>query len=280
MGQIFDYVRLCRFLEVKGVVIDAGLLEDQASKGDEHLVSQEADTVESLRGGMAEDSVVKKTYYDKTALKKKLEPQDVVNLVEPSFDAIRGGTGGAAATAAARKQQLREVLKEMNEMVNAMPDTQGAATTEDEVVEKIMKDLTILTEAWTEKKPNEDQMKIRLSHLAERWDKSVKASASSGPSSGSAPKQSFYNGFQSLDLKAKDRSAGKPAGKSAGTCKSKNAEKSQVMKSLPRFDLRRIFPTKQVSTWHLILRDLEQGREPDGQVAICDSISRVIELQL
>ena len=307
MAQMSSYARLCRFLEAKGVIIDARFLEEAHDEGDDQLVShedgrkanlaapgnsedetwdsdgwrkfQKEGNLVDLRGGMAENYVVKKSFYDKSAALKKIErryAEDAEDEAASCFEAVRGGAGGSAATA--RKKQLKEVVKEMQEMVNALPETQDSSTNEDEVVDKIMKDLTVLTEAWKERRPEKDQMKIRLSHLAERLDKTLKASASTSTATGSAPKQSFYNGFQSLDLKAEVKYEGKSSGKSGGKGK-KSSGKSEVMKSLPRFDLRRIFPMKQVTSWMLTLRELEQGRVPEGQVAICDSIGRIIEMQ-
>jgi len=285
LKQTCEYVRLCRFLEIRGVVCNKQLLfqedfeaeiagldeeqevevasgnsEDETWDGQKPLDEKQN---EDVRGGM-------KTFYNKEEVMAKIQEEKTLDQ-----EGVRGGAGGAATTA--RKQQIRDALKEMASMVNDLPDTQVEQSDEDEVLEKIMKDMCNLAEAWKNKRPNKEQMQIRLSHLAERLDKSIKTNASTAASgSKDEQKQSFYanfgSNFQKADFNMNER---KPAGKGKGG----KGKPQEVMRTLPRFDLRKAWPQKEMSTWHIVLRDLELGKEPHGAIALCDSIERMVEIQ-
>ena len=281
LKQISDYVRLYRFLEIKGVVCNKQLLfqdEDEADHSEEKaeiaLGNSEDETRDDqmpwntevaaeVRGGM-------RTFYNKDAALLKIEERRAHEQ-----EGVRGGAGGSATTA--KKQQIRDALKEMASMVNDLPETQEGHNEEDEVLDKIMRDMSNLAESWKQKKPNKDQLKQKLSHLTERLDKSIKASAtaSSGGGEKDGPMQSFYSNFdrnfQSL--------ARKPEGKSAGKGKGGKNKQTEVMRTLPRFDLRKAWPQKEMTTWHIVLRDLENGKEPQGAIALCDSVDRLVEIQ-
>ena len=275
---IFDYVRLTRFLELRGAICEAqevsvdleekqddgclaalGNLEERTQDGDDSpFIAQE------LRGGMTK--VDNKTFYNKDvaldAIAKRKQEEE---------SSLRGGAGGATTTA--RKQQLREVLKEMTSMVNNMPDTQQG-TEEDETIDKIMKDMAQLAENWKGRRPSKDLMKERLNHLTERLDKSIKASAAGGKDAvDERPKQSFYDKFPNLKLQEEE------AGKATGKGKGRNGKGKDPMGSVPSFDLKRVYPKKSITTWHLLLRSLEEGQMPDGEVAICDRARRIAEIQ-
>ena len=281
LKQITDFVRLYRFLEIKGVVCNKQLLfhEDDeqiamAEKAEIALGNSEDETRDDhkplkakvtaeVRGGM-------KTFYNKEAAMSKIEEKKAQEQ-----DGVRGGAGGSATTA--KKQQIRDALREMASMVNDLPETQEGHNEEDEVLDKIMRDMSNLAESWKQKKPNKDQLKQKLSHLSERLDKSIKASASASSGGGEkeGPMQSFYSNFdrnfQSL--------AHKPDGKSAGKGKGGKNKQTEVMRTLPRFDLRKAWPQKEMTTWHIVLRDLENGKEPQGAIALCDSVDRLVEIQ-
>ena len=70
-------------------------------------------------------------------------------------------------------------------------------------------------------------------------------------------------------------------GKSKGKSKTKGKSLEEIGngKGLPKFGLRQAFPSMNVSTWHLVQKDIEAGKEPSGSVAICPSIEKMSELE-
>ena len=62
--------------------------------------------------------------------------------------------------------------------------------------------------------------------------------------------------------------------------KGKGKGKSKSFKALPRFDLTRSFPKREITTWQSVMKALEGGFEPTGEVAICEDEQQIIELQM
>jgi len=298
MEQIFEHVRFGRFLELRGVICEAEKLEDaeeKDGKNDVHCSHSEAKAEEAmiqdpapgstedvswdevsgskmaygeLRGGMQEiaSQACSRSYYDKEAVLRTIQKEQT----------LRGGAGGASTTA--RKQQMREAIREMSAMVDGMPETQADSTQEDEAFEKIVNDIKQLAETWKSTKPSKEQMKQRLELISERLDKNIKSKASGGRAeiSNTAPLQSFYSNFAQRFPARETTDGGKSAGKGKGK---KGGKGKDLLRTLPRFDLQRVYPQKSITTWHLILRDLENGQMPNGEVAVCDSINRMAEIQ-
>ena len=148
MEQIFEFVRLKRFLELRGVLCEVpkednclsapGNLEERTWDGDDSFSFPD-----QLRGGMMQSGKV--SYYNKAAVLEAIAGK------QKDGTSVRGGAGGAATTA--RKQQIRDALKEMSNMVNDMPDTQPD-TDEDAAIEKIMADMVQLAENWKSRRPS------------------------------------------------------------------------------------------------------------------------------
>ena len=229
-----------------------------------------------LRGGMnlscAFGNTALKTYYDKkTVLAKIADKSSDYETMD-----VRGGAGGATTTA--RKKQIRDVLKDMSNMLESLPDTQEEGEEQDQVVDKIVKDIQQLAENWKDRRPTKDQMKVRLDHLTERLDKTIKTSVSEKAGEGrEQPKQSFYHSFQEkFDKRQSFDNTAKGKGKAA---KGKGIG-GDVFKSLPRFDLKRAYPSRSIVTWHAVQHSLENANTPQGEVALCDSVARISELQL
>ena len=229
-----------------------------------------------LRGGMnlscAFGNTALKTYYDKkTVLAKIADKSSDYETMD-----VRGGAGGATTTA--RKKQIRDVLKDMSNMLESLPDTQEEGEEQDQVVDKIVKDIQQLAENWKDRRPTKDQMKVRLDHLTERLDKTIKTSVSEKAGEGrEQPKQSFYHSFQEkFDKRQSFDNTAKGKGKAA---KGKGIG-GDVFKSLPRFDLKRAYLSRSIVTWHAVQHSLENANTPQGEVALCDSVARISELQL
>ena len=268
MEQIFEFVRLKRFLELRGVLCEVQKEDNCLSAPGNLERSGDGDDSfsfpDQLRGGMMQSGKV--SYYNKAAALEAIAGK------QKGETSVRGGAGGAATTA--RKQQIRDALKEMSNMVNEMPDTQPD-TDEDAAMEKTMADMVQLAENWKSRRPSKELMKERLSLLIERLDKSIKVSAVGGRGVvDERPKQSFYDKFPKLHLQSED-----DGGKSSGKGKGKNGKGKDPTRTVPRFDLKRVYPSKSITSWHLILRSLEEGQMPVGEVAICDSVNRVAEIQ-
>ena len=251
-------------------------IDDEGLNPTENKMEHEPQRNGCLRGGMtmgcAYGNTAPKTYYDKKAVLNKIADRYSDN---ETMD-VRGGAGGASTTA--KKKQIRDVLKDMSNMLESLPDTQEEGDEQEQVVDKIVKDIQQLAENWKGRRPTKDQMKVRLDHLTERLDKSIKTSVSEKAGEGrEQPKQSFYHSFhekfdkkQSIDNTAKGK--GKAAkGKGIG---------GDVFKSLPRFDLKRAYPLRSIVTWHAVQNSLENASTPHGEVALCDSVARISELQL
>lgn len=47
------------------------------------------------------------------------------------------------------------------------------------------------------------------------------------------------------------------------------------LRTSPGLDLKRAFPQRDITTWHLVLRDLELDKEPHSTVALCDCVARI-----
>jgi len=95
-------------------------------------------------------------------------------------------------------------------------------------------------------------------------------------------KQEFYAQFvtpqkvSSFRPQQSDSSKGK--GKHNG---GKNPGKGNggPLDGLSRFDLRRSFPSKEITIWQVVLQSLEHGATPCGSAVVCDSVIRMTELQ-
>ena len=84
--------------------------------------------------------------------------------------------------------------------------------------------------------------------------------------------QSFYE--KGKEIKKEEEGKGGSKGKGKGKGKSKAA------KALPRFDLSRSFPKREITKWQHVMKSLEEGHEPRGEVAICEDEQQIVELQM
>jgi len=253
-------------------------IDDEGLNPTERKMEHDFQQKVCLRGGMvmgcAFGNTALKTYYDKKTVLNKIADRHTDNV---TMD-VRGGAGGASTTA--KKKQIRDVLKDMSTMLENLPDTQEEGDEQEQIVDKIVKDIQQLAENWKDRRPTKDQMRIRLDHLTERLDKTIKASVSGKVGEGrEQPKQSFYHSFhEKFEKRQSNDNTYKGKGKAA---KGKGIG-GDTFKSLPffRFDLKRAYPSRSIVTWHAVQSSLENATTPHGEVALCDSVARISELQL
>ena len=193
---------------------------------------------------------------------------------------IRGGALGSSTT---KNKQLTDALKNLTKMVSEMDPTQHDEEQEDQELKELMRELAKAARRWENNIPSRKELQEQLKKflfMVENCGKST--SSSSRPASGNHhTSQSFYGQFQSklkTDgnhfmeslLQGKEKNKGKGKGKG----KSKVGSKSD---DLPKFDLKRSFPSKEIVPWQLVAKQLEQGDPPQGEITIVDSPQRMLE---
>lgn len=75
-------------------------------------------------------------------------------------------------------------------------------------------------------------------------------------------KQTFHNRANMFDERFNSVSKGKGKGK-------KGKGKGALFSTLPRFDLRKLYPSKQIASWVSVRSALEAGDPPIGAITIC-----------
>ena len=183
---------------------------------------------------------------------------------------LRGGAGGAASST--RKKQVGEAVQKMADILKDL-QTQADPASNDDEVDVVLADFAKMIKGWEEKKPMKDDLKKQLEAMV----KKLKGSTA-GPQEKPEPsaRQSFYAEFhKKAQEDLAERSAkGKGKGKGKGKTKTK-ADPGQ----LPKYDLRQAFPQMSISSWITIHKEIEEGRNPVGSVAICPNLTVVSEIQ-
>ena len=170
---------------------------------------------------------------------------------EEEEEKIRGGAGGSNSTA--KKRELKELIGNFQQWLDEVKD-------DDELFEN--DDLTKTMQKMVDVLKGKDKRTIKEAEAAKLIDI---ASGILGRGH-----QSFYE----KDREAKKEHEGKGGAKGKG----KGKGKSKSFKALPRFDLTRSFPKREITTWQSVMRALEGGFEPKGEVAICEDEQQIIEL--
>ncbi len=182
---------------------------------------------------------------------------------------LRGGAGGAATSA--RKKKVGEAVQKMEEILKDL-HTQQDPNGPDEV-DAIIADFAVMVKGWEEQKPMKEDLKKQLEGMINK----LKGSAT-GSKSEPSKRQSFYAEFhkKAQEDMADRQKQKKDKGKGKGKGKTKNKSDQS---SLPKYDLRQAFPMMSISSWITIHRDIEDGKEPIGTVAICPNLAMVSEIQ-
>ena len=124
------------------------------------------------------------------------------------------------------------------------------------------------------------QIEDMIKKLKSNGEGSSNAAMSSAPNQPSR-RQSFYTEFHQKAMeKAEERYQQKQKGKGKGKGKTKGKDgKGKEASNLPKYDLRQAFPTMSVNSWVSVMKDVEEGREPKGAVAVCPDMQTVAEIQ-
>ena len=146
--------------------------------------------------------------------------------------------------------------------------------------------LAAMAQQWQQKTPTRHEMRteLRKFHVLLEKDMHQKADPqSSREAHASSSKQSFYGDFaqrlreQGKDTETDDWQTKNGKGKSKN--KNKRKGKAQEHGNVPKFDLKKIFPSKSITTWQVLARELDVGKEPSGAAAVIDKIEKLAEYQ-
>ena len=195
--------------------------------------------------------------------------------------AVRGGAGGSNTT---KNKKLTEAIGALAEVVRnfeATPD-------EPESVGQVVTMIGDVVKEWQKKMPTRNEMKKQLLKFHQILEKDAHqladARASRDEMVGKGPQQSFYDNFvqrfQQDDEDGNDNKWTTKGKKGKGKGKGgKDKGKAANGSTLPRFDVMKIMPTKALTTWQVLGRELESAKEPTGKAVIMDTVERMIEYQ-
>ena len=193
--------------------------------------------------------------------------------------ALRGGAGGAGANATKNKQ-LTSALDALAAVCKSMDSNH-----EEESTEGVVKQISQLAKQWQEKTPSKGEMRAQLRKLHVLLEKDCQrmadpeASREANAENTQQSKQSFYGDFvQRLRGQEAKPDEWKTKGKGKGS-KGKNHQKGKKNETLPRFDLMKIWPSRAITTWQVMEKELESGREPSGAVVIVENVEKMAEYQ-
>lgn len=173
---------------------------------------------------------------------------------------IQGGAGGSNTTQNARLTKAVEALGEVMKSFET-PPSQTEAATQEAVINKIAK----LVEQWKEKTPTREQMREQLRKMYGLLEKDLHKRVDPKESrehKGAEIQQSFYGDFvKKLREETDEGFVQKGPKKGKGKGKSKAKGKNEKADTLPKFDMQKICPTKALTTWQLLSRNLEAGKD-------------------
>jgi len=171
-------------------------------------------------------------------------------------------------------------------IVQSLENTQPSQQGGDEVVNDTAKEISKIAKDWEKQIPSKMDMQKTLKSLHDRLQKDLRQEEqprnSESQAAGSGM-QSFYTGFVKKLQEDKDNDGewnvkGKGKGGKSGKGKAKGkAGKSES--GLPQFELKRICPQREITSWQQLAKELDGGREPTGNVAIIDCLDRAAEFQ-
>lgn len=179
------------------------------------------------------------------------------------FDAFRGGAGGAHATK--QKRKLRETIEQLHSLLTDIDswDEEGPDHSE---LSNAIDQLSSMVSKWKTQVPRKQEAQDSLKQLsaklmdAEHLDQN---------------KQSFYFRANMFEERFNLISKGKGKGK-----KGKGKGKGFENPTAPRFDLRKLYPSRQIASWVSVRSALEGGEPPSGAIAICLDQDMAMEFQL
>ena len=183
---------------------------------------------------------------------------------------FRGGVGGSSASSGS--QSMQDVMQQLSLVVAKL---EAGDRPQDEV-SRFVAQLATLVSKWQLVTPTRNELKQELQNIMEEVGKSPWSQYTAGA------RQSFYEQFGGRALQSQ---VGKEEPKenkafTKGKGKSKAATRGKGPPDLPRFDLKRIAPSRAIISWQAVAGALENGdHPPNASIAICDSTARILELQ-
>ena len=165
-------------------------------------------------------------------------------------EALRGGAGGASTT---QNKRLTAALGALAEVVKAFDES---PTDEVESIENVIKQIAATVKAWTEKTPTRNEMKMQLRKFHQVLEKDSRQTVDPNErkdhsASSARQQQSFYDDFvKNFKQEEEDKNPNKWNTKGKGKGKSKTKTDG-----LPKFDIKKIFPAKAMTTWQLLSKE-------------------------
>eukprot|EP00435_Cladocopium_sp_Y103_P017802 s2555_g4.t1 len=176
------------------------------------------------------------------------DEDEIIAAFLDHIPSLRGRAGGASTTR--RKRELQVIVDALQNWIR--DDT---AEEEDEKLMQVASTLAKTLEQWQSKKPSKEETKSAVSETKKAL----------------GPLQSFYD-----RMKFEENPKGKKGGGKGKNGKGKGKE-DKVM--LPRIDVARYFPKRDIITWQALMSAMEKGEKPKGSIAVAKDPAHILELQ-
>ena len=195
------------------------------------------------------------------------------------FERKKGMQGGAGGSSTTQNAKLTKAMDALADVMKSL-DTQPEANTQEDVIQQIGK----LVEQWKNKTPTRGEMREQLRKMHVQLEQDVRRQVDPKESreqrGATGVQQSFYGEFVQRLREEQDQGfeqKGHKKGKGKGKTKSKTDKAGEA--SLPRFDVKKVFPSKALTTWQLMSKELEAGKEPGGEAVVLDHCNKMAEFQ-
>eukprot|EP00435_Cladocopium_sp_Y103_P027462 s2555_g6.t1 len=179
------------------------------------------------------------------------EDEDDIVLTFLQVVDLRGGAGGSSTTK--KKRELQAIVEALQQWIQDDDEDEQA----DEKLLQVAGTLAKTVEQWRHKKPSKEEAKATVTEAKRTIGGSL---------------QSFYEGRS----KAKEEKA--PSKKGAGKGKGGKGKK-ESQNTLPRIDVARYFPKKDILSWQSLMAAMEKGEKPKGSICVLRHPQHIIEMQ-
>ena len=208
---------------------------------------------------------------------KHADQQDVDSIIADFLSFPRGGAGGGGAASSSRKrEQINKLVGVIQEWGKSLDDGDD----DDACLKRQVGQLSDTLKGWVTNLPSKQKIRDTLESLVRQLDDSEDPIEQFAPRKlhGAVQPQSFYKSFGELQRKDK---GGPSAAQSTGNKKGKGKGKSKT-EELPKFDLKRAFPDRDLFTWQRLVNILEKGEPPKVKsrtICLCQSVGQILEFQ-
>ena len=167
--------------------------------------------------------------------------------------------------------------RQVKELVNILGDwaEQYADDDEEDSIDDAMEDLAKLVDTWKKRHPQKTEVGKSLQGILDKLkgthagrDEELQK-VQQKETEKKRELQKFYPEFLRNRLIQKDEKA---EGKGSKGSKGKGL-------GLPRFDLQKICPRREVCAWQTAKIEMEEGKEPRGAVTVCQNTLQMLEFQ-